>query len=175
MLEIIQAIDTQILLFIQDNLRVPILNPVMVFLSYIGQAGIIWILICVLLMTKKKYRKAGFYTLIIMAVCYILNDIAAKNIIQRPRPFDTIPELTVLTHLPRSYSLPSGHAASSFAAAFTLSRQLDKRGKFYILAVLITLSRPYVGVHYVSDIIVGAAVGTLGALCCFKGITRLKA
>lgn len=168
MLDLIQAIDSEIMLFIQNNLRTPLLNPIMVLMAYLGQVGTIWIIISLILIVRKKHRVAGIYVLIAMGLCYILNDMIIKELIQRPRPFATVPDLTVLGFLPGSWSFPSGHACSSFASALILTKFLGKRGAlFYILAVIIAVSRPYVGVHYLSDIIVGAIMGTLGAAAIF--------
>ncbi len=66
----------------------------------------------------------------------------------------------------RDYSFPSGHTGSSFAAAVVLFCRLSKRLSSFLLllAFLIGFSRLYVGVHYPSDIIVGAISGTLIAL-----------
>lgn len=164
MFDIIQSIDTEIILFIQNNLRVSFLNPIMIALAYLGQVGAIWVIISLILIAGKKYRTAGIFTIITMALCYVINDMIIKELVARPRPFDTIPELIVLTWKPSSWSFPSGHACSSFAAAFTLTKFMGKKGSlFYILAFVIAISRPYVGVHYLSDIIAGSIIGTLGS------------
>lgn len=168
MLDLIQSVDSEIILFIQNHLRTWFLDPIMVLMAYSGQVGAIWIIISLILMIRKKHRLAGIYTLIGMGLCYILNDVIIKELVQRPRPFETIPGLTVLGFTPISRSFPSGHACSSFAAALMLTKFLGKKGAlFYILAVTIAVSRPYIGVHYVSDIIVGAVVGTLGSMVIF--------
>lgn len=169
-MDFIQALDTQLLLWFQ-SFQNPILNPIMILFSYLGQAGIVWIFISLVLMVKKKGRTAGFYVLITMGLCYLFNDMVIKYLIQRPRPFLTIPALTVLTHRPETYAFPSGHACSSFAAAFMLKKLLN-RNAYYLLAVLIALSRPYVGVHYVTDILAGALVGTMGAWCVHRLLKR---
>lgn len=164
MLAQIQSIDTVLMLFIQNDLRCGVLNGIMVFFSTLGNAGIVWIALSILMMITKKYRAAGFDMLLCIALCYCLNDLLIKNLVCRPRPFVTIPELTTLVSQPSSYSFPSGHACSSFAAAYSLTRSQGRRGGwFYIPASLIALSRPFVGVHYVSDVLVGAAVGTAGS------------
>lgn len=178
MFDFIQPFDTQVMLFFQNYIRVPFLNPIMIFRSYIGYAGIIWIIISIALIIRKETRKAGIVTLATMLICYTFNDILIKGLVDRPRPFETIPELTVLTFIPGSSSFPSGHACSSFASALILTKFLGRRGAlFYILAALIAVSRIYVGVYYLSDVVDGAIVGTIGASIIFmisKKIGRIK-
>jgi membrane-associated phospholipid phosphatase len=57
-------------------------------------------------------------------------------------------------------AMPSGHAATAFAGAVVLWRLLDRWGPaLFALAVAVSVSRVYVGVHYPSDVVVGAALG----------------
>ena len=168
MAEMIQNIDGQIMLYIQENIRCGFLNAIMIFFTTIGNSGIIWIVIGALMLIPKKYREAGFDILLAMAVCYILNDIIIKNIVCRERPYTAIQELTTIVPQLSSYSFPSGHACSSFAFAAVFTKIFGRKGAFiYIPATLVALSRPYVGVHYMTDVIVGMAVGTVGSLAVF--------
>lgn len=173
MFDLIQAYDENIMLFFQEQIRNAFLNPIMVFFSYIGYVGTIWIVISLILIGRKNTRRVGIVTLLTMLICYCVNDLIIKEIFQRPRPFETMPELAILTFIPGSASFPSGHACSSFASAYILTRSFGKRGSLaYILAALIAISRPYVGVHYLSDVIVGAVVGTVGAIIIFTVCKR---
>jgi membrane-associated phospholipid phosphatase len=86
---------------------------------------------------------------------YVANQ-AIKLVVRRPRPrLEGLPPLTS-TITDRSY--PSAHATTSFAAARTLSRELPP-APLYLLAGGLALSRPYLGVHYPSDVLAGAALG----------------
>ena len=162
MFEAISSLDIQILLFIQNFIRNDILDSIMLIFTYLGEAGTVWIIISICLLFTKKHRKVGLVTLLCMLICYIANDLVLKNIFIRPRPFVTEPAIDVLSKLPSSLSFPSGHACSSFAAAYAIAHGCGKKaGWVYVLSTVIALSRPYVGVHYLSDILVGAAVGTL--------------
>ncbi len=174
MLETIQALDESVLLFIQEVIRSDFLNNIMVFITNLGNSGAVWIVIGVLLLCKKKYRKAGLILLLTMGLCWCLNDLLLKNIIARPRPFTAIEGLEVLISLPSSNSFPSGHACSSFSAAYVLTREFGKKGSCaYVLAALIALSRPYVGVHYLTDILFGALVGTLGSIIIYGILCKI--
>lgn len=164
MIELIQNFDTSALLYIQDYLRSPILSAVMVFFSTIGNVGIIWIALGLSLLIPKRTRRGGFDLLICLAAAYIVNDLIIKEIVARVRPYDAIEGLTILVKPLSSFSFPSGHANSSFAAAMALTLAFGKKGAWaYIPAALIAFSRCYVGVHYPSDVLAGILVGTLVA------------
>lgn len=104
--------------------------------------------------------------LLALAFSYLINNLLLKNLIARTRPYEVIAGLHTLIGAQRDYSFPSGHTGSSFAAAVVLFCRLPKRLSSFLLllAFLIGFSRLYVGVHYPSDIIVGAISGTLIAL-----------
>ena len=169
-------IDNQIIEFIVDN-RIEFLNPVFVLISHLGDLMIIWIVLTlVLLITNKKLKLLKVFLAAYLAN-FLLVELILKHLISRPRPFIDNNVIEILIHYtPVSSSMPSGHASSSFVAATMLAYYFPKyRVLFFILAGLIAFSRVYVGVHYLSDIIFGAAVGILVALVTIyitKKITR---
>lgn len=166
LLEFIYHIDQSIMLWLQDTVRNPLLSKFLVPLTAIGYAGVLWIILSVVMLFFGKTRKVGCISLLTMLVCYLCNDILLKDLVQRPRPFLDLPQLQVIESKPTSWSFPSGHACSSFAAASTYSRGEESRwlkGLFWFLAVAMAFSRPYVGVHYPSDVLVGACMGLLGS------------
>lgn len=166
----IQALDTTILLWVQEHMRSPVLNALMILITTLGNGGLIWIVISVLMMLRKKYRPVAIIALLAMACCYIINDGIIKNLIQRPRPFLEIPELVPLIARPDTFSMPSGHACSSFAAAIVFLRRMGGKGApFLLLAAAIAFSRVYVGVHYPSDVLIGIVIGIAGG-CIFYSV-----
>ena len=104
--------DFQILDFIQTHVRTPFLDDFFSRITHLGDAGTIWILIAVILLFTKKYRKAGVGMLIAMLVTYILGDHIIKPLVGRARPF-TYRDIKLLIPPPGRYSFPSGHTASS--------------------------------------------------------------
>lgn len=174
MLQYIVELDGEILLFIQEFLRFEWLNPIVLFLTSLGDGGLIWIVLAALLLTQKKYQKAGVSMAVALLIGLLITNVLLKNQICRPRPYAAIPELQSLTTA-SGWSFPSGHSTSSIAAAAAMfPRTPGWMGvSALILAVLICLSRLYVGVHYPTDVICGALVGVLAAFCAGKITEKL--
>jgi membrane-associated phospholipid phosphatase len=83
-----------------------------------------------------------------------------KHITERARPPLADPSIEALVSLPESTSFPSGHAASAFAAATVVGLLYPRlRAPLLALAVMVALSRVYLGVHFWSDIVVGSLLG----------------
>jgi membrane-associated phospholipid phosphatase len=85
-----------------------------------------------------------------------------KELFDRARPPLANPTLDVVGALPASASFPSGHAATAFAAAVAVGMVHPRlRRPLLLLAMLVALSRVYLGVHYATDVLVGSALGAL--------------
>lgn len=163
--EIIQTIDFHVLDFIQNTLKCVFLDYVMAFFSYIGEAGGIWIIASVIMMCFRKTRATGVMVLCAVFVGFLIGEIGLKNLIARERPFVVNPSVTPFIKAPDSYSFPSGHSCSSFAAA-TVMLLRDKRFGIpaIAVAVLIAFSRLYNYVHFPSDVLCGILLGVTCAV-----------
>ena len=163
MLEILQNLDGGFLLFLQNAVRNPILNTIMIFITSLGDEGMIWIAATIVLLIPKKTRKVGAMSAVALLGSLLINNYLLKNLVQRPRPFVTFKEIQILIPTPSEFSFPSGHTSSSFAAATVFYRFLPKKFGIpsLVLAGLIGFSRLYVGVHYPTDVLAGVIMGVL--------------
>lgn len=159
-MEIIQKIDTDILLYIQENLRNDFLNIFFKTITHLGDLGIIWIIIAFFLFLNKKYKTISAKILLALILSSSITSLILKNIIKRPRPFLVSENIKQLISA-SGYSFPSGHTSTSFAVAFIIYSCFPKKYGIFaiILAILISFSRIYIGVHYLTDIIFGAILG----------------
>lgn len=163
MLETLLNLDGGFLLFLQESVRSPILNSIMIWITSLGDAGKIWIVLTIVLLFYPKTRKVGIMSAVALLGSLLINNYLIKNLVQRPRPFVTFTDLRIIIPTPSEFSFPSGHTSSSFAAAAVFYRHLPKKLGLpsVILAGLIGFSRLYVGVHYPTDVIAGALMGIL--------------
>jgi membrane-associated phospholipid phosphatase len=151
------AIDLAVLRAFRTRGHTPGLERAAAAFSRLGEQGMVWFAICAagaLLDRDSRgvYGKAAATVL----VTYALNQLI-KVSVRRPRP--RIEDLPPLTDTLTELSYPSAHAATSFAGARMLSPALPAP-PLYALAVGLCVSRLYLAVHYPSDIVAGAALGS---------------
>jgi len=122
-----------------------------------GNNGAIWFgLGLVLAIVDSSNREAWLICAVLAPIAIALN-YAIKLIVKRPRP--VLEGLPPLGGAPSSLSFPSAHATSSFAVATAMTR-VDSLGALaFILAFALSLGRPYLGMHYPSDVLAGAVLG----------------
>lgn len=168
-MEKIHEIDLAFTSFIQNYLHSATLDKVFSFFTQLGDNGILWISIGLLMLIPKKSRKSGLMLLSALALAFISSELVLKNIVQRERPFITDPELLMIITPPSGYSFPSSHASSSFAAAISLILNYRTLGNIALIAAfLISFSRVYLYAHYLSDVMCGAILGISSAfIMCF--------
>lgn len=154
-----------------QNFHTPLLDQVMVFLTTLGNGGMVWIGLAVVLLVIPKYRIYGLTMLVALLISIMLGNVILKNIVARPRPSWVDPSVKLLIPNPTNYSFPSGHTFTSFAAAGSLFLYNKKSGvAAIVLASLIGFSRMYLYVHYPSDVLAGALFGLAAAEAAFCGV-----
>ena len=157
-----------------QNLRTPIGDVVVPLITRLGDAGIIWIILTVLLLIIPKTRKTGVIMMAALLADVLLCNVVIKNLVARTRPFDVNTAVQLLVTKPQDYSFPSGHTAASFASVTALYLAGEKKlwkialVLALVLAVLIALSRLYLYVHYPTDIIGGVIFGSLSGYLGYK-------
>ena len=160
MIKFITALDMELLWFIHDHFQFDLLDKLMIFITHLGDSGVIWIIFAAIFIINRRTRRIGISMLISMLLCYFLGNLVLKPLFGRPRPFLSDPSITLLRPPPNEFSFPSGHSMNSFSAASAIFTFNKKYGIVaFILASLIAVSRVYLMVHYPTDIIAGCIVG----------------
>lgn len=163
-----------------QSLHFPLLNYIMIFITSLGNGGLIWIVAALFLIFQNKnmLKREGFTIAVALIIFSVLGLLILKPIIARPRPF-IAQGVDILIKEPMGFSFPSGHTGSSFAAASVIYFYNKKRGMLaLILATLIAFSRMYLFVHYPSDIVGGLILGIISSRIAIKitnEISRKKA
>lgn len=177
MLDTFLSLDTALFLWIQDTFRLLWLDPIVAIYTQIGNVGILWIIISLALLVKKSTRIYGAASILALLFGLLYTNIIIKPLVERARPWVAIEGFIPLIYSSDPHSFPSGHTCAAFAASVAWLRTaprhwLPKVG--LIAAILMGLSRLYVGVHYPSDVFVGAIVGTFAAYCGTKVLPLLQ-
>ncbi|MCL1983393.1 MAG: phosphatase PAP2 family protein [Clostridiales bacterium] len=167
--------DAGILYAIQQLTGPPWLDGLMAGLSWIGNNGMIWILLAVFLLIYPKTRISGAACAVALLLSLLLCNLILKNMVARLRPYDVLSWLQPLVPPLTDFSFPSGHASASFAAATAIA--LSGMGKRWVvpafaLAALISFSRLYTGMHYPTDVLGGAALGVLCGILAWLAAKR---
>ena len=147
-----------------------IFGPIMELLAFIGDNGYFSFALALILLLFPKTRKCGVCMILAVGVGALFTNVAIKNIVARPRPYASGVEAFnewwqfAGAHLESEFSFPSGHTASSFAAAIGLFIYHKKLGiAALIWATLVAFSRLYMYVHYPTDILAGIVMGIICA------------
>jgi membrane-associated phospholipid phosphatase len=139
-------VDLALLRLLRTRGHTPTLDRLARACARAGENGALWLLLAALLRDRRAFR---------VVLAALMANTAVKQVVRRPRP-DLGPELPPLASTISSLAYPSAHAATSFAAARALPLPSLP---LYAAAGAMALTRPYLGVHYPSDIVAGAALG----------------
>jgi decaprenylphosphoryl-5-phosphoribose phosphatase len=156
--------DLALLRFMRTRGHSPAAECVAKAIAASGEYGAIWAVAGLAAAAFDRPRRRRWIAAAALAPAAIGLNFAVKLAVRRRRPqLDGLPPLG---RAPSSLSLPSAHATASFASATAMSRIAPRRAPgLYAGAALMALTRPYLGMHYPSDVVVGAALGTaLGKL-----------
>ena len=164
-----------------QGIRTPALTVIMQIITTLGDEGILFIAVGIIFLITKRYRKIGLAMLVALVVMLICNNFVLKEIFARERPFnlfETFPNkyhewggdtakyiYPDLVKAPHSYSFPSGHTSSAFAAGIAVFLVNKKFGiPATLFAFIMGFTRIYVGVHYTTDVVAAAIVGIVYAI-----------
>lgn len=159
MLKNIAKLDIKILDYINSNLRSKTLDTIMPIVTALGNLGLIWVALGVLMIRSLDYRRIGITIIFTLIVVTAIGEGIIKHVVKRQRP---LRKEDILIKEPITYSFPSGHTASSFAVAEIFFKNGSSISVIiFIIAMSIGYSRIYLRVHYPSDVILGAVLGVI--------------
>jgi undecaprenyl-diphosphatase len=127
------------------------------FLGRIGEWGSVWVLTGVILALAMPDHRGEFLAAGFLATFSIGVNYAVKVLVRRPRP--VLEGLPPLGTAPSSLSFPSAHTTAGFAAATAMTRIEPACAVLFGLAAAIAWCRPYLGMHYPSDVLAGVVLG----------------
>ncbi len=168
-----------------ESLHNPITDPIMYFITTLGNGGIFWIILAaaMLIILPKRYKKVGLSMAIALILSLIFCNGIMKHMWARPRAFwvegqnfvisNNFENLYGIFQTIHDYSFPSGHSSASFAAATAIFMWQKKEGTAaLVLAALIAVSRLYLTVHYPTDVLAGTVTGIMYGIAAYY-ITKL--
>jgi undecaprenyl-diphosphatase len=163
---ILDGLDSWLFYFFNKTLANPLFDSFMPFITESKHWFIFYFIVGLYLLIKGGPRGR---VLVVIAIVMILCSDQLSNVLKelfgRVRPCHSLPNVNLLVGCSSAYSFPSNHAVNNFAAAYLFTHFYPKmKWWFYTGAIVISLSRVFVGVHYPFDILGGAAIGTLIAM-----------
>ncbi len=176
MFDALNQFEIGILDAIQSAFKCEFLDGFLSFITRFADHGIGWIIVAILLILFKRTRKTGLMVGVALILGLIVGNVTLKPLVARIRPYDVNEAMKALLLVEplKDFSFPSGHTLASFEAASVLMIRDRKIGiPALVLTVLIAFSRLYLYVHYPTDVLAGAILGTilgvLGVLIINKG------
>lgn len=168
-------IEFTILDFIRNNLTSPFMDGLMKGITFLGNAGWIWIVLGVVLAIVPRTRKTGVCVCCALIFSLVLCNLTLKPLIARVRPYELIEGIELIIAAPSDHSFPSGHTSASFAGAVAIFLNEKKLGvPAIILATLIAFSRLYLYVHFPTDVLGGMILGSICAVLGYFIVKKTK-
>jgi membrane-associated phospholipid phosphatase len=158
-LRLLAALDLRLLRLLRTRGHTPAVEAAVLRLAQAGENGVLWYVIALggAALDRRGQRGAYLRTVKIVIATLVVNTVV-KQAVRRARPV-LEEQLPALTPVLSGRSYPSAHSSTSFAGARALRAAGLPPSPLYALAVAMALSRPYLGVHYPSDIVAGALLG----------------
>ena len=152
------ALDLRLLRLLRTRGHTPAVETALIRLAQAGENGLLWNAIATIGGMLSARRRDDYVRAIEIVLVTLLLNTAVKQTVRRARPV-LEEELPALTPVLSGRSYPSAHASTSFAGARALAAAGLPSAPLRAVAVAMALSRPYLGVHYPSDVVAGGVLG----------------
>ena len=152
-----QDLDLRLLRWVRTHGHSPGMESAAQALGKAGNNGAVWLVLGVALAIIDSERAQEWLICAALGPVAIVLNYGIKLLVKRPRP--VLEGLPPLGGAPSSLSFPSAHALSSFAVATAMYRVDPATAGALVVALAISLGRPYLGMHYPSDVLAGAFIG----------------
>ena len=196
--------DGNLLIGIQQALNADWLTTVMKIITLLGENGYFWILLCLIMILFRRTRRLGIICAVSLLFTFICCNLIIKPAVDRVRPWVTFQMVDAMLPPPGDASFPSGHSANAMGPAWAMflatRPKKSSSGRSYdevkclgwngdgisprmmhrlgiatvVLAVLIGISRLYLGMHYPSDVVCGLLLGMIVAAIVYKVILKIE-
>ena len=177
---IFDSFDMSVFTFFGEQIQSAAMNIVAEFITFFGGSEFVtpMAVIGALLIPFKKTRKFGMAVLFAVLVGTLLTNLVMKPLFARPRPYVYYADNPLFmkwyefagAHIESDKSFPSGHTTAAFelgVSIFLVLRNKKFSWIFPVFSVLVGLSRIYLMVHYVTDVLGGVLVGTFAGIMGF--------
>ena len=152
-------LDLKLLRVMRTRGHTPGVEAAAVALGRAGNNGAVWLVLGIALALLDPARRESWLICAALGPIAIGLNYGIKLLVRRPRP--VLPGLPPLGGAPSSLSFPSAHAFSSFAVATAMCRVDPATSAAFLVALALSLGRPYLGMHYPSDVLAGAVLGAV--------------
>jgi undecaprenyl-diphosphatase len=164
MYDFLYNIDLLIFTFLNQSISNPLFDKFFPFITNVKNWYIAFVVLWSIAFLKggRIGKISAIGAVILLAISDQVSSHMLKPFFERVRPCNVIENVRLLVNCTHSYSMPSSHAVNNFAVAVFFSKLFPKfKIILFTVATLVALSRPIVGVHYFSDILIGAIIGSL--------------
>jgi len=176
-MDVFYLIDLSIFYFFNHTISTGFLDKFFSTITNVNNWYIAYLILLGILFIKggKRGKLAALGIILLIFVTDQTGHNFLKELFQRARPCNALPDVLTPLGCTGSFSFPSNHAINNFAAATFFAKLFPGyRSVLFISAFLVAISRVYLGLHYPSDIIAGAAIGMIFGFIFALGIMKVE-